>query len=209
MSNDWLQRAKKNLFEMSVEKGDFEKARQEWFYKGLEDNEYCDAKCELCDHEQIRYEYLIKNKLNNNTMVVGSDCIGKFTNDFKTDFYDMNGNLVNKKRLKDDQKEYLKDLLHKALDKRLANSNNEFYKNIANTIKKNGKLTPNQLKCLHNFYPTLDDMGQRAFKSIVKVRLRKEKEQDQLKNLSLIDLEFVAQFMTSSQRKNHDIPDFK
>jgi len=43
-------------------------------------------------------------------------------------------------------------------------------------------------------------MGQRAFKSIVKVRLRKEKEQEQLNNLSSIDLEFVAQFMTSSQR---------
>lgn len=103
----------------------------------------------------------------------------------------------------------MKEILHKALDKRLVNSNSEFYKNIAKTIKKDGKLTSNQLKCLHNFYPTLDDMGQRAFKSIVKVRLRKEKEQEQLNNLSSIDLEFVAQFMMSSQRKTHGIPDFK
>ncbi|PDZ39471.1 hypothetical protein CON18_14650 [Bacillus cereus] len=209
MSKDWIKRAKKNLLKKSVEKEDFPKARKEWQYKGLEDNEYCEAECELCNHEEIRYEYIIKNKLNNNIMIVGSKCIQKFTDDFKTDFFDTEGNLVNEQRLTKDKKAYLKEVLHKALDKRLATSNSEFYKNIAKTIKKDGKLTPNQLKCLHNFYPTLDDMGQRAFKSIVKVRLRKEKEQEQLKNLSLIDLEFVAQFMTSSQRKTHGISNFK
>ncbi|MBE7129912.1 hypothetical protein [Bacillus mycoides] len=206
MATDWMKRAKKNLFEKSEEKEDFPKARKEWQYKGLEDNEYCEAECELCSHEEIRYEYIIKNKLNNNIMVVGSKCIQKFTDDFKTDFYDTEGNLVNEKRLTRDKKEYLKDILHKALDKRLADSNNGFYKNIAKTIKKDGKLTPNQLKHLHNFYPTLDDMGQRAFKSVVKVRLQKEKEQEQINSLSPIDLEFVAQFMTSSQRKTHGIP---
>lgn len=100
----------------------------------------------------------------------------------------------------------MKEILHKALDKRLVNSNSEFYKNIAKTIKKDGKLTSNQLKCLHNFYPTLDDMGKRAFKSVVKVSLKKDKEKKQLTTLSPIDLEFVAQFMTSEQRKTHDIP---
>ncbi|MEH6891166.1 hypothetical protein V7024_15965 [Bacillus sp. JJ864] len=205
MGNDWVQRAKKNLFEKSKEKEDFQKARQEWQYKGLEDNEYCEAECELCNHEEIRYEYIIKNKLNNNIMVVGSECIKKFTDDFKTDFYDIEGNLVSEKRLTKDKKEYLKNILHEALDKRLANSNSNFYKSIAEKIKKDGKLTPKQLKCLHNFYPTLDDMGKRAFKSVVKVSLKKDKEKEQLTTLSPIDLEFVAQFMTSEQRKTHGI----
>ncbi|HDR4427065.1 TPA: hypothetical protein QCP92_002667 [Bacillus cereus] len=172
----------------------------------MEDNEYCEAECELCNHEEIRYEYIIKNKLNNNIMVVGSECIKKFTDDFKTDFYDIEGNLVSEKRLTKDKKEYLKSILHEALDKRLANSNSDFYKSIAEKIKKDGKLTPKQLKCLYNFYPTLDDMGKRAFKSVVKVSLKKDKEKKQLTTLSPIDLEFVAQFMTSEQRKTHDIP---
>ncbi|MGE6603283.1 hypothetical protein ACQKEY_16455 [Lysinibacillus fusiformis] len=205
MSNSWLKRAMENLFKKSEEQEDFQKARQEWLYNGLEDNEYCEAECELCNHEEIRYEYTIINSLNKNVMIVGSECIKKFTDDFKTDFYDTEGNLVNEKRLSKDKNEYFKRILNEALDERLANSNNSFYKSIAEQIKKDGKLTPNQLKHLYNFYPTLSDMGKRAFKSIVKVSLRKQREQEQITTLSQIDLEFVAQFLTPEQRKRFGI----
>lgn len=205
MSNSWLKRAMENLFKKSEEKENFQKARQEWLYNGLEDNQYCEADCELCNYEEIRYEYTIVNSLNNNLMVVGSECIKKFTDDFKTDFYDTEGNLVNEKRLTKDKKEYFKKVLNEALDKRLVNSNSTFLKSIAEQIKKDGKLTPNQLKSLHNFYPRLDEMGKRAFKSVVTVSLRKEREQEQIAKLSQIDLEFVAQFMTPQQRKRFGI----
>ncbi|WP_342510917.1 hypothetical protein MKY34_12180 [Sporosarcina sp. FSL K6-1522] len=205
MINSWLKRAMENLFKKSEEKENFKKARQEWLYKGLEDNQYCEAECELCNHEEIRYEYIIVNSLNNNLMVVGSECIKKFTDDFKTDFYDIEGNLVNEKRLTKDKNEYFKKILSEALDKRLANSNNAFYKSIAEQIKKDGKLTPNQLKSLHNFYPTLEEMGRRAFKSVVTVSLKKEREQEQIAKLSQNELEFVSQFMSSQQRKRFGI----
>ncbi|WP_082713697.1 hypothetical protein [Sporosarcina koreensis] len=205
MSNSWLKRAMENLFKKSQEKEDFHKARQEWLYNGLEDNQYCEAECELCNHEEIRYEYTIVNSSNRKIMVVGSECIKKFTNDFKNDFYDTKGILVDGKRLAKDKNEYLKKILSEALDKRLANSNNTFYKSIAEQIKKDGKLTPNQLKHLHNFYPTLDDMGKQAFKSVVKVSLRKEREQEQIAKLSPIDLKFVSKFMTTAQRKRFGI----
>ena len=61
------------------------------------------------------------------------------------------------------------------------------------------------MKSLHNFYPTLDEMGKRAFKSVITVRLRKEREQEQIAKLSQIDLEFVSQFMTAQQRKRFNI----
>ncbi|MFV1457489.1 hypothetical protein VJ282_33390, partial [Bacillus mycoides] len=61
MNIEWLKQAKINLFRLSKEQVDFYKARQEWLYKGLEDNEYCEADCELCGHEEIRYEYTIVN----------------------------------------------------------------------------------------------------------------------------------------------------
>lgn len=208
MSNSWLRRATENLFKKSEEKDDFQKARNEWLYNGLEDNEYCEAECELCNHEEIRYEYTIINSLNKNVMIVGSECIKKFTDDFKTDFYDIEGNLINEKRLSKDKNEYFKKILNEALDERLANSNNSFYKSIAEQIKKDGKLTPNQLKHLYNFYPTLSDMGKRAFNSIVKVSLRRHREQEQISTLSQIDLEFVAQFMTPEQRKRYNILHF-
>lgn len=205
MNNSWLKRAMENLFKKSVEKKDFQKARLEWVYKGLEDNQYCEAECELCNHEEIRYEYTIVNSLNNNLMVVGSECIKKFTDDFKTDFYDTDGNLVNEKRLTKDKKEYLKKVLNEALDRRLKNSNNRFLKSIAEQIKSDGKLTPNQLKSLYSFYPTLDEMGKHAFKSVITVSLRKEREQEQIAKLSQIDLDFVSQFMTAQQRKRFNI----
>lgn len=205
MDNGWIARAMNNLFIKSEEKENFTKARKEWLYNGLEDNEFCEAECELCNHEEIRYEYTIVNSLNNNLMVVGSECIKKFTDDFKTDFYDTEGNLVNEQRLTKDKKEYFKKVLNEALDRRLVNSNSIFLKSIAEQIKNDGKLTPNQLKSLHNFYPTLDEMGKRAFKSVVSVSLRREREQEQIAKLSQNDLEFVAQFMTPQQRKRFAI----
>lgn len=205
MNTEWLKQATINLFKLSKEQEDFNKARLEWVYRGLEDNEYCDASCELCGHEDIRYEYTIVNKLNNNVMVVGSECIKKFTDDFKDEFYDTEGNLVTAARLTKDKTEYFKRILADALDERLQSSNNTFYKSVADKIKKDGKLSPNQLKHLRNFYPTLSDMGKRAFKSVVKVSLRKEKDQEQMAALRWYDLQFVAQFMSSEQRKRYNV----
>lgn len=48
-------------------------------------------------------------------------------------------------------------------------------------------------------------MGKQAFKSVISVSLRKEREKEQIATLRPIDLEFVAQFMTSQQRKTFDI----
>lgn len=205
MDNNWLERAKQNLFKKSNDKNDFNKARSEWVYNGLEDNEYCEAECELCNHEEIRYEYTIQNKINKDIMIVGSQCIKKFTDDFKLDFYDTDGNLVNEKRLTQDKKEFFKKILSNALDNRLKNSSNSFYISIADKIKKDGKLTPNQLKYLHNFYASLEDMGKKAFNNVVKVTLSKQKDQEQLINLSKFDLEFVVKFMTLQQKKKFNI----
>ncbi|MDA2124295.1 hypothetical protein PDM82_25705 [Bacillus cereus] len=206
MGNDWMKRARKNLLEMSVEKKDFQKARKEWVYIGLEDNEDCDAKCELCNHEEIRYEYTIKNKLNNNTMVVGSDCIGKFTDDFKTEFYDIHGNLVNKKRLTEDKNNYWKNILYKSLDDYLSKYPNKFHQGITDqSIKKDGKLTPKQLKYLPKLYSSLDEIGQEAFNRIIKVRLKTNEQQEQLNNLTSTELKFVAQFMSKVQKDKYNI----
>lgn len=205
MNNKWMERAKQNLFIKSTDKRDFNKARNEWVYKGLEDNEYCEAECELCNHEEIRYEYTIQNKINKNIMIVGSQCIKKFTDDFKFDFYDTDGNLVNEKRLTHDKKEFFKRVLKNALDNLFKNSSNPFYISIAEKIKKDGKLTPNQLKYMHNFYASLEEMGKKAFNNVVKVTLSKQKDQEQLVQLSKIDLEFVAKFMTQQQKKKFNI----
>ncbi|KLA04841.1 hypothetical protein B4086_5799 [Bacillus cereus] len=205
MGNLWMERAKKNLYKKSVEQSDFQKAREEWAYEGLEDNQDCIAECELCNHEEIRYEYIIVNRLNNNTMIVGSECIKKFTDDFQEDFYDVHGNLVKESRLLKDKALHLRKILHDALDARMEGSTNTFYQSIVKQIKKDGKLTPNQLKHLNRFYQTLSEKGQQAFKSVVKVSLRKDWEKEQVGKLNAYDRRFVVKFMSSEQRKRYGL----
>ncbi|MFV1458174.1 hypothetical protein VJ282_37205, partial [Bacillus mycoides] len=108
-------------------------------------------------------------------------------------------------RLTNDKTEYFKKILAGALDERLKTSNNTFYMGVSDKIKKDGKLSPRQLKYLKNFYPTLSEMGKRAFKSVVKVNLSREKDKEQMAIMNWYDKQFVAQFMTSEQRKRYNI----
>ncbi|MGM0306857.1 hypothetical protein IGL08_002818, partial [Enterococcus sp. AZ082] len=71
----WLEHAKSNLLPLSEDKNNFFKAKKEWIYVGLFDNEEADFDCQLCAHKEIRYEYTIINKMNQNKMIVGSSCI--------------------------------------------------------------------------------------------------------------------------------------
>lgn len=51
----------------------------EWFFTGeIYDHPAKDISCELCDHERLRYEHVIKNEKTQQTKSVGSSCILKF-----------------------------------------------------------------------------------------------------------------------------------
>ncbi len=75
----WAQTVTRNLLPLSVA-DTFEAAMQEWAATGdCEIREEADGTCELCEHEDIRYEFEITNDLNGNRMeAVGSKCITKF-----------------------------------------------------------------------------------------------------------------------------------
>lgn len=44
----WLEHAKSNLLPLSEDKNNFFKAKKEWIYVGLFDNEEADFDCQLC-----------------------------------------------------------------------------------------------------------------------------------------------------------------
>ncbi|MCD4912551.1 hypothetical protein [Enterococcus faecalis] len=48
----WLERAKINLLRLSENKDNFFKAKKEWVYVGIFDNEDADFDCELCGHSE-------------------------------------------------------------------------------------------------------------------------------------------------------------
>ena len=83
--NKWFENAKVNLLENSNEKEDYNKAKTEWYFNEIvidnNDETEIDEKrpsCELCEHEDLRWQFIIKNKLNQNTLKVGSTCIKQF-----------------------------------------------------------------------------------------------------------------------------------
>jgi len=78
-------KCKKNLLENSIEKENYEIAINEWFfnYEIIDNNVYLEINtskpsCELCEHEDLRWQFIIINANNNNQLKVGSSCIKQF-----------------------------------------------------------------------------------------------------------------------------------
>lgn len=138
-------------------------------------------------------------------MVVGSECIKKFTEGFTETFYDTKGNVVTEKRLTEDKNDYLKRFLSRELDEKIVPKNNNFYNSIVKQIKEDGKLSPLQISYLKSFYNTLNETGQQAFKMVVKVNLKTNKQKQQMKEFKWHELQFVGQFMSSQQRERYNI----
>ncbi|MBJ8009928.1 hypothetical protein JDS88_28370, partial [Bacillus cereus] len=80
-----------------------------------------------------------------------------------------------------------------------------FYNSIVKQIKEDGKLSPLQISYLKSFYNTLNETGQQAFKMVVKVNLKTNKQKQQMKEFKWHELQFVGQFMSSQQRERYNI----
>ncbi|EMF0246643.1 MULTISPECIES: hypothetical protein [Enterococcus] len=198
----WLERAKSNLLPLSEDKNNFFEAKREWIYVGLFDNEEADFDCQLCGHKEIRYEYTIKNKLNQNKMIVGSSCITKFIEhmaETHEHLYDTLGDTVTVQRVEQDKVDYWETILFEALNSRFFKT--EFQQSITKQIIKDGKLTINQAKYLRSFYDTLNQNEKTAFRKIVSIKLRKDKHKDQYKDLTALEKSFILKLLTPQQKK--------
>lgn len=76
----WRNKAIVNLLENSTEKNDHSIAAKEWAFSGEVIDHFVSNKvCQLCESENLRYHFEIKNKSGNNSeLLVGSSCIKKF-----------------------------------------------------------------------------------------------------------------------------------
>lgn len=76
----WTERTAANIFPLSREKYDLKKALSEWTYADVNyDIGYAEEICQLCDHENIRYRFEITNRYNGNALLIGSNCILKYS----------------------------------------------------------------------------------------------------------------------------------
>jgi len=76
---------KKNLLKYSMENENYEIAINEWYFNHevIDNNEFADENdsrpsCELCEHEDLRWQFVLYNVNNGNQLKVGSSCIKQF-----------------------------------------------------------------------------------------------------------------------------------
>lgn len=74
-----MQRVSASIFPKSIEKYNIKKALEEWYHTDeMIDTETPDKVCELCGQHHLRYQFEIANKLNQNSLWIGSECIIRF-----------------------------------------------------------------------------------------------------------------------------------
>jgi hypothetical protein len=75
----WASKAAENLLPLSIERADLAAALREWVYAGtVVDLEAPVETCQLCGHPDLRYQFEIVNRHNDNTLLIGSECIKRF-----------------------------------------------------------------------------------------------------------------------------------
>lgn len=200
---NWIERVKKNVLPVSNEKYNIRKALDEWVYEGnMYDVEVADEICELCDQPNIRYQFEIVNKLNDNVLLIGSECIMRF----KISVIDKSG----KKLLFDEAKKKVnKDksrLVTEAKEKNvlntlvvLAGKDHDF--NIENFIeyfKGRKAFTPNQLALL---IWRLERANIDFKKSHFKLTIKRNREKEQLLKLEDWKLKRIWDCLSSNQKQ--------
>lgn len=135
------QRVANNILPLSLA-GTLPEAFQEWYFtENIEDHEIANEDCELCDQEQLRYHFEIKNRHTNNCLWVGSSCILKF----QVQVFE-NGKLLDakgsKKKLNALTQKMRLDSCLKALRNVVAKESNNILSSALNFYLKNKYLTP-------------------------------------------------------------------
>ncbi|TXL61101.1 hypothetical protein FHP05_13530 [Cerasibacillus terrae] len=199
----WMERIKKNVFPVSDEKYNIRKALDEWVYVGnMFDVEVPDETCELCDQQNIRYQFEIVNNQNSNSLLIGSECINRFN----ISVIDDSGSTLS---TEDARKKVSKDrsrLVTKAKEKSvlntlvtLATKDQEF--NIESFIeyfKERRAFTPNQLALL---IWRLEKERIDFKRSHFKITIRRNREKYQLLKLEEWKLRRIWDCLSNSQKQ--------
>jgi hypothetical protein len=200
---NWIERVKKNILPVSNEKYNIRKALDEWVYEGnMYDVEIADEICELCDQPNIRYQFEIVNRLNNNALLIGSECIMRF----KISVIDKSGRKLSfdeaKKKVTKDKSRLVTEAKEKSVLNTLvflAGKDHDF--NIENFIeyfKERKAFTPNQLALL---IWRLEKANIDFKKSHFKLTIKRSREKEQLLRLEDWKLKRIWDCLSNSQKQ--------
>lgn len=193
----YLQRVAENILPLSLAET-LSDAFKEWYFtENIEDHEIAEEDCELCNQEQLRYHFEIKNRHTNHNLWVGSSCILKF----QVQVFD-NGALLDAKssakKLDELKKKMRFESCMKAL-RILANSeNNGILSSALDFYLKNKCLTP---KFAFVVFWRLSKNNIDHSPSFFKVSLKKDKYKTDLAQMPLDRVHIIWPALSSSQRK--------
>lgn len=196
--NAYTQRVADNILPLS-RSGTLPDAFKEWqFTEETEDHEQAVENCELCDQEQLRYHFKIKNKYTEHVLWVGSSCILRF----KVAVFDDYGKLLDEKSSEKKLNSLIKDMqlssCINALQKLVESENNEILKSALDYFLKNKYLTPKQAFVI---FWRLNKHKIDYHPSFFKVSLRKNKYKEDLRNMPLDRVHIIWPALTSAQKK--------
>jgi len=191
------QRVAENILPLSIA-GTLPDAFCEWYFTdNVEDHEIANEDCELCDQEQLRYHFEIRNRHTAKSLWVGSSCILKF----QVQVFN-NGELLDaegsKKKLNDLKNKMRLDSCINALRKLVATESNDILKHALDYYLKNKVLTP---KFSYVVFWRLSTHKIDHSPSFFKVSLKKAQHKADLENMPSDRVRIIWPALSSSQRK--------
>lgn len=198
----WRNKSIENLLQFSIEKTDHVVAAKEWSFSGnVIDHCIANQTCQLCEGENLRYHFEIKNKYKDIVLLVGSSCIKKFD----ISVFDNDGNELFgvqkdsflKKKIQEKKKEILLEQLRSLWSKSPPAEKEEIEIYVSNYNRKNG-FSPEEI----NFLFSKMDKHQIKYTDVLyKVSLRSQFELLSLANMPETEQKKILPCLSVSQKK--------
>lgn len=199
----WAERAAENLLPLSVERVRLAVALREWVYEGnVEDLEAPVETCQLCGQQGLRYQFEIVNRHNGNTLLIGSECIKRFS----IDVLDARGGVLLGREAHRKVDADRRDLERQARTRSVLNSlvalacaDDEFdLDNFIAYYERREAFTPAQMGLLQWRFEAMDVAHEpRHFR----VSLRRGREQDQLRGMPAWKVRKLWPYLSPEQRR--------
>ncbi|MFW2374528.1 MAG: hypothetical protein ACN4GM_15490 [Gammaproteobacteria bacterium] len=197
MNTTYPQRVADNILPLSLA-GTLPEAFKEWYFtENVEDHEIAVEDCELCDQEQLRYHFEIRNRHTNQSLWVGSSCILKF----QVQVFE-NGILLDpkssKKKLTELKNKMRLESCINALRKLALSESNDILSNALDFYLKNKYLTP---KYAFVVFWRLSKNKIDFSPSFFKVSLKKDKYKRDLADMATDRVQLIWPALSSAQRR--------
>ncbi len=194
--NYYIQKVRENVLPLSVGNS-LPQVFTEWFFTELVlDYEQRNEICQLCNQEELRYHFQIKNRYTNYILWVGSQCILKFN----VPVYE-NGLLLSKQKAKRKLKLLIEkkhiEFCIKSLEKLASSTNNKILHHALDYYMREKSLTP---KFAFVVFWQLQTHKIDYNPTFFKINLKKKRYKDNFQDMPLERVHIIWPALSSSQR---------